>query len=289
MKKKTISQNDVPFKIADRVKGTSGLSVGTHMIIEALFPNKYEKFDDKLELKPINKENYNMIVINILSIARNILSSIPDVLREQILKEKDFSYTILEELNILLDIFKEEKINILLWYPEYTKVIKNYTINKDVNKNLIMYLYYKWFKTAIDNNIKSDIKNIALITDHKLRIDIYNKFLLISNYTTDLLNSKKVNLLESYTGNVKTEKDFYTKYHSVGKLDLSNIPMNELCLYILGDYTLSPILPYNIRAELIKLSIDYNWTYRTTIDKIKHDMKKSDKLIQFINCIKLLY
>ena len=66
----------IEFIIADRAKGKSGLSIGTHLAMETIFPNKFELFDSEREIPKLNEKLYDTYVINIYTVARNVLGAV---------------------------------------------------------------------------------------------------------------------------------------------------------------------------------------------------------------------
>jgi hypothetical protein len=134
--------------------------------------------------------------------------------------------------------------------------------------------------------------NLEIVTDYRLKSLNKRTVLHTTHVGVDLLNYKYFknhSLLESHTGIYKEINEYHTKFHKVGKTDLSMIPFIEECVHILGDGVVSNIGNLFTRRQLIEIAIDKNWTYRTTRDKVKNDLSKSDVFKDIIKTLKLSY
>lgn len=260
------------FIIADRTKGQSSLSVGTHLMLESVFKDKFELFDPEREFTHIDTSKYTTYVINVYTILRNIVNAVQVKEKDEVLNHDEVKYVVLEEVNTLKSIYESNNLNVLLWYPDYTEVIKNMTKGKD-NVDLVTYTKLHMYSNVL-KSIKEQLKVNCLVTNHKLPYEDLKseKILLYTHIATDLLNKLKISLIESHTGVVKEKEEFYTRYHKLGKADMSMFPFTETLLYYLGDYTISPITSLSTRRALVTLAINANWTYRTTDEKVRYDI-----------------
>ena len=278
----------IEFIIADRAKGKSGLSIGTHLAMETIFPNKFELFDSEREIPKLNEKLYDTYVINVYTVARNVLGAVEYDNEEEVVNNPEYGYSILNELHILKAIFEEEGKKLYLWYPDYTNVVRS-LINGKETKDLIMYVKYYWIESVLDK-LKTQLGEICVSSGHKLPKEITGNILLMTNIPADLCNHGNITLIEPHTGAIKTKSDWYTKYHKLGSQDLSNLPMNEVLLYYMGDYVMCPITPIGIRKEILSIASSCNWTFRTTVDKVKSDIKNHSKFAaELLNNIKRVY
>lgn len=282
-------------KTVERTTGSSGISIGTHLMLESLFPNQLEPYDATREVTYVDIKKYDIHIYNIYTIVRNIVNSITDNTKPEVfLFSKDFTNILEKEIELISSVYT--KIQPVLFYPNYTDIYKHYNKNKDINitlrhkeHSLIRDSLIKVFKnTSIDciNNPTSyKLKNIKLLKDKSV--------LITTNLPVDLFNISyipKLTLLESHTGKLKTKHTFNTKYRKTGKEDLTNLPYVEEILYILGDNNLVFPSSLELRHTLLECSKKGNWTSLTTRDKVIHDISKhSPTLRDYIKHFRRMY
>ena len=88
----------------------------------------------------------------------------------------------------------------------------------------------------------------------------------------DLLARKdfpKLGLLESHTGKVKTQLEWYTKLN--GKPQ--HIPFNKAFLTLFGDGVMFSPLDRKTRGVVLKTAEKYSWKQDTTMDRIYNCLK----------------
>ncbi|EPU3828979.1 hypothetical protein ACVWU4_000960 [Campylobacter coli] len=242
-------------------------------MMESMFKDKFELYDPEREFKHVDTSKFTTYVINVFTIARNVVNAVQTNDKDAVLNHNETKYVILEELSTLKDIYEKNNLKLILWYPDYTEVIKNMTNGKE-NKDLITYSKLHMYINVL-KSIKDQLKQFCLLTKHKLPYEQLkdDKILLYTHIAADLLNKLKITLIESHTGNVKGKEDWYTRYHKLGKADMSMFPFTETLLYYLGDYTISPITSIVIRKALVVLAIHSDWTHRTTDEKVRYDIR----------------
>ena len=102
----------------------------------------------------------------------------------------------------------------------------------------------------------------------------------------DLLQYDGFTLLDSHTGLIKENSQWYEKLHPVGTQDISMLPVIDLVLYILGDNQLVRGLDTKTKKELLLVAIENKWNYRTSRLKAKWDINKSKLLRDAISKLK---
>lgn len=278
--------------LADRTTTSFGVSIGTGLLLESLFTPTTERYDPDRVIPPkVDPFKYPHYCINIYTLIRNLLGSIkttvtldqvdPKVLVELVLEE------ILTEVNVLKSLTAAVELKedwLVIYIPNYIKLIQQFNINKDTGLKQIQnaIALFNLYQPYLDK-----LTNVGYIklTNNKLP-SIYNNSLITTHYTLDLLNSNYLTLLESHTGILKDNHTWYTKYHPVGKEDLSRLPMSDIVLYILGDHTLVRGLGITVKKELLRVAEDKNWTYRTTREKIVSNLKDNEVLSEAIKDFK---
>ena len=258
----------------ERTIGSSGTSIGTHLMLESLFGDTLTLYDKEREFKKVNPNLYSVHVYNLYTVVRNILHSVTDIQnRTKLLTNKSFVKLLKLELSNIAKLYKKTTCRPALFYPDYTNVYKGYNLGKDtaITKVYEEHLNIKSILNKVSNS--DTIESINSGKGYKLPT-LEGKILLTTNIAVDLFNhNRNIDLIESNTGVVKSKYSFNSKYHTVGKNDLSNLPFIEEIYYILGDKTIVIPTKLSTRRELLELAIKKNWTPMTTRDKVLNDIK----------------
>lgn len=250
--------------LINREKDAIPISVGTAMAIQAL------------------KENtrYDSIWINVRTLYRNILGSMPTDVR-----------------NIFIENPEEAALPIARVLSQETEVIRNY-LNGRIDGVRLYLLGYTDLKRKFPNamlkipatpkqkgymNLMESVvdKVMAADYDQQIRWDKgtelegeYGRSVIITSYPVDLLSRTKfreLRLLESHTGAIKPKSQWYTKL-SDGK-QLSNIPFNRFTIQIFGDGPLQfERFSVRFRKEIVNLAATNRWTPVTTMDRIRFSL-----------------
>ena len=100
--------------------------------------------------------------------------------------------------------------------------------------------------------------------------------MILTHYPADLLpykDFKKLDLLESHTGKLKTYINWYSKYYPISGKDMSILPFTKKLLFIFGDkYQIAPT-PIKLRTSIYEVASNSNWSPLTTEKKINLDLK----------------
>lgn len=269
--------------LSSRAMSAFPLSIGTSLAFESIFDGTQTPYDPTRKIpEKINIDKYNILLINIATLVRNIVGSIPTKDAEQI-TPKALVVTLEEEIRCIFDIFKMYdpvgKTSLYFYSRNYSLIEKTFSRSSIVRfykpnteKQLLLY-----------NQIHSTISILRKKIDfdfvhYDLGVSLYPKSLstalIFTHIPYDLLvydNFQTLNLLESHTGLLKTKKDFWTKYYDSKKLDLSNIPFQRKLLAIFGDHVMFKPTHIKIREDIIDLSKKCNWTAISSISKINMD------------------
>lgn len=265
--------------LENRATTSFGLSIGTGLALETLFNPTEARIDDDRKIVNVSPTKHKNHVYNIYTLIRNLLASVADANKVNIINSKMFIDTIHEEIAIIHNMYTDISTTPHIYAPDYTAINRKYNKNKKINtkKSWVEYCLVK-------NTIANTLKSTQLWKPNKTS----GKVLLLTNMVPDLvtLKSNDVELLESHTGVVKPSTMWGTKYHPVGKRDLSHLPMLDILLYIFGDKTV--VLPETIgvRKEVYDISIEKKWTPRTTHMKIVSDLKNNLKLSSVLSHFK---
>lgn len=283
-------------KINDLLKGrdigSTGTSIGTHLMLESLFSYNYELYDKERIFKPIDPSKYDYHVYNIFTIMRNILGSYSTVKdKRTILLSKTFASVLALEIEHMTNcyIHSGTKLKPLLFYPDYKKIYKEYNKNKEIQDTVPRSMQFMMdtylgslskVTTIASVNKKGTyrlpkIEGTGLITTH-IPCDLFN-------------NNNNLYLLESHTGALKSSSEYNSKYHSLGKQSMAHLPWHEELLYMFGDHLFVTPLPIIIRRKLYDLSIRSHWNVKTTRSKVRGDIMRDTELYSYMAVFGRMY
>lgn len=279
--------------ITNRELSSFGVSVGTGLMLESVFDPTDTRIDTTRPIPTqVNLLHYKGWLINAFTLIRNILTSITEEIPLQDMTDKMVDRLIEElesELAILQSLLLVKNLNesyISLFIPKYYNLSRIFNVGKDtdvkyIENNLKVIELFRKQLMSIGNYITKVVPD-----NYKVSSTYKDKYLLTSHYTIDLLQCNQWELLESHTGVLKDHHKFYTKLHPFGSKDLSHMPMVDIVLYILGDNQL--VRGYNpkIKQELYNISLNKKWTYRTTREKVKFDLRGNKILDPILNQFK---
>lgn len=264
-----------------RITGTDGLSIGTALAIESLFnlPNELvNPYSDKGKIKPTN---YQLFLINVHTLVRNIITSYESKDKLNIIKRSDIEVSVFEviktEMFNITELCKTHNLSIMYYCPDYKQVINNGIVRYNDNISFILGktigISNYVFKRLIEDE---HINNLIGSRDVKIKVP-ESKILMMTHFPIDLLNYKhwfKCDLLESHTGKLVKSIDFNKKYYKTGSLDTTNYPFHENLLYILGDnHMLKPTIIKLRRYVNQRASVD-KWRKDTSARFIKNSISK---------------
>lgn len=254
----------------DRTISSFGVSIGTGIMLESVFKTTTPRYDEKREIPThVNIDMYKYHIYNAATLARNILSSVKEKDKLEILKRRDFIPTLLNEISTLNALYVNTKCAMVLFIPEYKHVLERINHGKSPAGDIIL-----------AHSILSEVNKLPKTLEMQSLRDTYKlprvegPVLITSHACMDLLN-KNVDMimLESHTGKIKNKYEWYTKYHNIGSKPMQVFPFMEELLYVLGDGAYVYHMPVSLRTQLHTVAVECNWTFRTTRDKILTDIR----------------
>ena len=186
-------------------------------------------------------------------------------------KKKEVMNIVKDDMNLITNMYNNTGVTPILYFPTYVEIYNKINKGKDIKPTKKMdeiNLYMEISKTLLDN------KAGLLCGTMKLSKPIEEKtnILVTTSYLLDL-HLLKGDLLETHTGKLKNKHKLNSKFKSIPKVDLSNIPFNFTTHKIFGDNTLVSPLPMSIRKEIIELSLKKKWNTHTSEELIKEQTK----------------
>lgn len=267
--------------VYDRVKGYFPVSIGTSMALEALLGLEVEEnvLVRHKDSKPAL--GFDSLWLNLNTVYRNFVNAIerdsvplvdPGTIFTELISEFDRIFTILKEhashLTPLVYCCHYRDLERLfpgakLREPRTPKQLLDNQLQERIVKHVLA--------NARSGRLDFDIVECSQL----LNINSSERVLLLTHNPTDLLvrqYTRSIELLESHSGAIKPESEWYTKYFN-GK-DLPNIPFMKPLLPILGDKEVFHPLGVKVKRVLLTLAQENNWTSLTTIDKVRFNISR---------------
>ena len=259
----------------ERVTGSTGLSIGTHLMLESLFD--VEVYDAARAFKKIDVNKYERHVYNIYTIIRNILGSRDMSTATEYLATPEFVTILQEELQIIAQMYNGTKCKPEIFYPNYDKLIKEYNRNKEDIETVTYKLHIAIRDFLADYNKKHKIDCINNKDSFKLK-GLNKKTLLTTHIGLDLFNSGDFFLLESHTGALKSRVEFSTKYRKFGENDMSFAPWTECIYFVLGDHVFVKGAPVKYKRKLLNILKERKVNVKSKLHEVNY-MVRTDTLV----------
>lgn len=261
-----------------RDMGELPISIGTSFSIQGL----YNTHPDRKPEKILPASKGNVLYINVRTMLRNIFNATESDKVTQV-KAKDYVVCVKDEIQDINSFMEnqEHKLKLYFYLPTYASITKEFgntaelripstELQKqklEIEKQVFSILEQEQktlpeerrYINVIDMVIKSTNRERAFILTH-LPIDLL--------YTKGFAN---VLLIESHTGKVKSENEWYTKFSAEAT---ERIPFNKATLTFFGDSGgMFKPQHHKARKAIMEVAEKYKWTYNTTKDKILQNLK----------------
>lgn len=255
---------------------SAGISIGTGLLLESIFKIK-DRYDNDREIpNKVNIDKYDYHIYNLHTIVRNVISSFPRP--NQGLEEKDLRNYVIDDLNLLCSYYEDSDCTPVLGVNDYDKLYKEFNKNKEykATKNLISLLELnQWIKDQEFHKVRG--LEMVILKPNKVDTD---KTLITTSFLLDNDIYGVCDLLESHTGVFKSKHKWFTKYHPIGKQDLSHLPYSKYIHKILGDKTY--VVPVKLSERMKLLELSEKWNTRTTDSRIRETIMKDQELNKYI-------
>jgi len=280
--------------IDERETSSFMVSVGTGLMLESLFDTTSARIDESRTIDKIDVNKYTIHYYSVLTLVRNIMSSIKNikVFLADRYSHKHILKALKEEINIIAALYSDTMCTPILYIPDYTNYHKYKISDQEhniTNKMRLNEYTIECAKLLLKDNQELDM--VMLSGDVTLPRD--NKDILITTHRAyDLLNYKRIpnlTLIESHTGKLKDNKEFNTKYHSLGKYPKTVFPFTEHLLHFLGDDTMVKPLKFTIRSLLYSIAVENKWTPYTSDTKIRSGINREPTLKEIYKSIHTVF
>lgn len=236
--------------LQERAQSGFPLSIGTGLALETIMKPTQAVFDDTRVI-PDNpdKTQYTDYLINVSTLARNLISSIKSVDLPKC-STRQITETLMEEIDYLKTLFHMQEMRLHLYSHSYAYAHSNYkdklrVVSTDQQRHNFNLLEACVKAAKQDKTVLSFSKDVSLQDKPSA--------LIITHVPFDLLSYgkfKRLDLLESHTGVIKTRKDWNSKYFKFGEKDMSFLPFMEFLLVTFGDNVMIKPGPTKEREKL---------------------------------------
>jgi len=242
-------------------------------------------------LEQKKKTEFSYIVFNFRTLVRNFLQALTpksevknkNQTRLKILKSGEYRNQLYNMFTTNLDkleaVLNDNKVKFVYYFRDHKKLQKclnNFVPPELMNTNeQLVEKYAQSFKIPLANSARIKFSNLP-------RNEMGESYMLINHSTPDLVNYQyqdNVMLVESFTGDLKTWDQWYTKYHPIGKEDMSVFPFNGYLLTALGCKHYIKPGELKLRKQLLKLAKRQRWNKFTGIYKVRNDMLIKDPIL----------
>ena len=232
------------------------LSMGTGLAFETFFKPTASRIDEfRVVPSPIQSlQTYDHVYINLITLARNVVEAVDTEMFDR-LTFKNYLTALTDDIDTILELFKSHKLSKPIFIKNMYGVIAKdgygyrYRESKPGTKA----------RKKDELTIKLTGHVLSMIRDNKIKVRLQetvtgNSSIVLTHIPLDVIlasNPKRLHVLESHTGIVKTIKMMYTKYPPVGKLKIPPIPFNKMLYYIFGDKVVIKPMSTAIRKTVL--------------------------------------
>lgn len=260
--------------LAQRTMSSFALSIGTALAFESLFKGDRPAFDPHREIpQQVNIRDYQEIWVNLGTLVRNINSSVPSQVQDQLMAV-DFYVTMESEIETIRSLVHDGsggKTRLVLYRTDHSRLKAKHPharLKEDTTPKQQMFaglrdaVLGEWIKRH--SHIPGNNAFFEKLTpEHK------KKTLILTHDAYDLLSWPafgELHLLESHTGLLKRRSMWYTKY--TGGKELARIPFNSTFMQVFGDSANFHPFPGKDRTTVKNTALEREWTQVTTRERL---------------------
>ena len=270
---------------ANRTVSSFPISIGTALALETLFTGELPPYDEDRAIPDrVDPALYKGHFFNIKTLIRNILGAVPN--KDMALMDVEGGvFTLLQEIDVIKTLYREQTHGecapyfYLLDFRRWRKYRDIVTPREPSPGRLKEISYIENVVTSAMEDLEYD-NNFRSYKDYITDASGVDRYLITTHYPHDLLSYKRLRrlaLLESHTGILKERDKWYTKYHKVGKEDMSTLPFLERLLYFFGDNVMFQPRRLTDRRRLLDLSRRKRWTPHTSEEKVRHNLSMYER------------
>ena len=260
--------------LSERTVSAFPVSIGTALAFESLLPPRQKAYDPEREIPDrTNLSDYAEFWINIETLYRNILGSVPTEIKHS-LQAMDVLEVLLEEIDYIQTLVKEElggRTKLVFYRNKHVGLSSAHPYAKlRVPTTPTQIVAHVQLEKVCDTVIKKHEDEFPIL-DHRrlIKPKTKTKALILTHQAYDLHSRQffdELDLIESHTGVCKKSPQWYTKIN--GGKEFTTIPFNICMLQVFGDSHVFAPQPIALRKQVIELSQKFKWHSATTRDRI---------------------
>lgn len=263
--------------LTERTQGAFPVSIGTSLALESILDGIQPPYDpERVIPQRIKLGNYSEYWINIETLFRNILGSVPT--QEQArLNPVEVLAVLFEEIEMIRQfVFDEcqDRVVLVPFRNNHKRLSSKHPHAKLRFPTTPKQLEYAQFcDNVCDNAVKKSNGTIKEVD--RVLSGAGKRALITTHMAYDLLSYGRfdsLDLLESHTGVLKPRSQWHSKLYTAKTL--AKMPFNSLTIQVFGDSTTFAPLAQAARQQVIDLSEDSKWHALATRDLIVYSLKK---------------
>lgn len=227
-----------------------------------------------------NKIKDKKLYINGLTLYRNFTGCLEGTSYDKIAEFKasrslaDIYQLFIDDTMVLLESLFSQNIDTQIYIPNYSKILKEWGNPVQASK-------LKGLRHEIVASEKGAMELLkkefpVIVKEIKYTLPYSKDMYIMTHIGLDLLSFnylQKVNLIESFTGEVKTFSKWYSKFSKLGNNDMSIMPFNSLIYRILGDGVIIKPDDIKTRKFVYEVAVESKWDSRKAIPNILLNIK----------------
>lgn len=261
-----------------REMGELPISIGTSFSIQGL----YNSHPDRKPEKILPASKGDVLYINVRTMLRNIFNA-TDSDKVVHVKAKDYVTCIKDEIQDINSFMEnqEHKLQLYFYLPNYASITKEFgntaelrMPSTDLQKQKLEIEKQVFSILEQEQKALPEERRYINVIDMEIKTKDRQRAFILTHLPVDLLYAKgfaNVLLIESHTGKVKAENEWYTKFSADAS---ERIPFNKATLTFFGDSGgMFKPQHHKARKAIMDIADKYKWTYHTTKDKILQNLK----------------
>lgn len=261
-----------------RAMGDAPISIGTCFSLQAL----YNAHPDREKEKKLPVLRADALYINVRTLLRNIMNATET---DKIIHVKPADYHTalkdeIREIGVYLN-SQANPIKVYFYLPTYKSLHHEFgqtadlrVPSTDLQKAKLDIEKQTLGLVEADMNRLQPEQRYVNIVDMKIESKTRERAFILTHLVVDLLYTEgfsEVLLLESHTGRIKDESEWYTKLHAEAS---ERIPFNKATLVFFGDSGgMFKAQHHKARSAVERVAEKFKWTYRTTKTKMLMNLK----------------
>lgn len=261
---------EIQDALANRQVGQFPISIATSLAMEGAFGI----YPERPEIKPAPITQYQELWINVRTLMRNLLGSLPTEIVDKFMPGF-FPDVIAAELSLI-------ESEVLRRTDGLVRTVAYVADHSDLARVIPGALTRtaktpkQQFQESLEREGLRQVLEVVDARRSKTKIDGRQRSaLMITHHPVDLLsryNFRSLDLLESHTGVIKDPSQWYTKL--TGGRELPPLPFINFTVSLFGDNNqLINAQPIKLRREILEIANRDRWTAITTPDKIRMGLK----------------